>query len=89
MSLLSLSNQDRELHKETVLSARDRAESLLLLRVITAAHSRGDVESKEGIADCKTDRKLTKTMTLTATLGFKNKANTQLFDFVYGTTDPG
>ena len=51
VSLPALSNQDRELHKEAVLSASEhqRAGSSCLLSAITAACSRGDVEWREGI----------------------------------------
>lgn len=47
VSLPPLSNQDREIYEEVALSTH---------LVITAACYWGDVESREGIADFKTDR---------------------------------
>ena len=62
LSLPTLSNQDRELKKEVVWIARGCAESRTLLFLhlsltITAVQSCDDVEKREGIANCKTDRK--------------------------------
>ena len=70
--LPTLSNQDRELHKEAVLTAHERAKSRVLLFAavsgFTVTCSCGDIERMEQITNCKTDRKLAKITALTAAL---------------------